>query len=779
MKKRVVAHIGLILGIICSSLLPFGTMSSSAQSSGIQLAVDCANINQDGLLVLFGSLRMQGEVGLPVGAGDINGDGRADVLFCGMYGSTGNRTNNGVVNFYISDGRDSGFINTADNPPNLFKLQGASTGDLLGTSVSAAGDVNGDGLRDVAIGACAWDRTGDVRDNSGAAYVVFGSRTPNFNADLATPDGTPPPGIIAIYGPQSGGRMGIWIDEGDVDGDGFADIVIGSDEINVDNTTAGFHVGGAYIVFGAPNLPQVIDLAAPPAGVRTARIVGQRREEHWGAALQVGDINNDGIGDIIIGGSIFRDSASYVSPTDDTGHDARGAGDGGLRPFCGEVYVIYGQHNWPATTDLSAPPATATHVIGAHTIDLLGSQVHSGDINGDGKTDLVMGALQAEAPDNRGKTGAAYIVYGAPGIVGATIDLANPDASGLHVTTIYGVHHLDCAGDSVRTFDINKDGMSDLFIGSPERTFDINSEEREDAGVTEIIYGQRDFLPSVIKLYDPPGGLAIFQLAGAHGEAQGVNGGDEFSYRLTGGDVDGDGYVDYIANAMHGDGFNNALANAGNVYIFSGKKLSARLNMLPPDQPPAPVPVLSSAILSRNGQVVQQANAGQTGLRIQISGTNLRSDTEVTINGAVVVSHLQNTNPATITVDLDENQSVRNSAGALAVRVRNTAPPASPLSNEVVAGQLIGPQITGVRIKKKSSGMLILMIDGVNFPENGTIEVRANGQSVKVKGQSFQTSEYVQCKVKAGAAPPSGTTLHVIVRAENGIASNDGTVVVP
>ena len=66
-------------------------------------------------------------------------------------------------------------------------------------------------------------------------------------------DGMPPPGVIAIYGPQSGGRMGIWIDEGDVDGDGFADIVIGSDQIN---SGGGQHVGGAYIVFGASNLPR-------------------------------------------------------------------------------------------------------------------------------------------------------------------------------------------------------------------------------------------------------------------------------------------------------------------------------------------------------------------------------------------------------------------------------------------------------------------------------------------------------------------------------------------
>lgn len=770
MSKAVVLRAGLIIGIFFSWLVPHVMISTSAQSGGsIQLAVDTADFNQDGVLVLFGGLRLQGEVGLPVGAGDINGDGRADVIFCGMFGSSASRINNGVVNIYVSDGRDSGFVNSADMPSNISRIHGAGTGDLLGTSVSANGDINGDGLRDIAIGASAWDRTNDVKDNAGAAYIILGASNFSLNADLATANGVPPPGIIAIRGPQSGGRLGIWIDEGDVDGDGFADIIIGSDEIN---TAVGQHVGGAYIVFGSPSLPSVIDLASPPAGVRTARITGQRREEHWGAALQVGDINNDGIGDIIIGGSIFRDSASYVSPTDDSGHDARGAGFGGQRPGCGEVYVIYGQHNWPDTIDLSAPPSNATHIIGANSIDLLGSQVHSGDINGDGKTDLVMGALQALAPDNVGRTGAAYIVYGDPGIVGATIDLANPQASGLHITTIYGEHHLDCAGDSLRAYDINKDGRSELFIGSPERTFEVNGVEREDTGVTEIIYGQQDFLPEVIKLYDPPLSPKVFRLAGARDD-------DEFSYRLAGGDVDGDGYIDYIANAMHGDGFGNSVLNGGNVYVFSGKKLSAKLNMLPPVDPnPTPAPQLASATLTANGQTVQQANAGQSGLRITVTGTNLRADTEVSVNGSGVVSHLES-NPARIRIELDENLAIRNSAGQLIVRARNTNPSPSTFSNELAAGRLVGPEITDVTIKKKSNGMLVFKVRGSNFPLNGSLEVRAGTQLIDLKSDSIDEAGFIDTKVKPRNAPPSGTQLRFVVRGQNGILSNEFLATVP
>lgn len=772
-NKGTQVHKGLVLGIILCMLLPLVALRAFAQGGAIQLAVDTANFNQDGLLVLFGGLRKQGEIGLPVAAGDINGDGRGDVVFCGMYGSTGNRDNNGVVNFYLSDGRDTGLVDPSLNPPNIFKLAGQRSGDLLGTSVSANGDVNGDGLRDVAIGAAGWDAPGTgVGDNRGAAYVVLGSSNFNLNADLSTQDGNPPPGVLAIYGPQSGGRMGIWIDEGDIDGDGFADIVIGSDQIN---SAAGQHVGGAYIVFGSASLPSVIDLANPPAGVRTARIVGSHQEDHWGAALQVGDINNDGIGDVIIGGSINRDSGFYVTPQDeDSGHAARAADFGGQRTQCGEVYVIYGQNNWPANISLSSPPANATHVIGAHEFDYLGSQIHSGDLNGDGRTDLVIGALRAAAPDNQGQTGAVYVIYGSATLAGATIDMANRDASGQRVSAIYGEHNLDCAGDSVRTYDINKDGLSDLFIGSPERTFVLNGEDRDDAGVTELIYGQRDFLPAVIKLYDPPASPPIFRLAGAHGEDQGLDGGDEFSYRLAGADVDGDGYVDYIANAMHGDSLNNGILNSGNVYVFSGKKLSAKLGMLPPDQ--APTPALTSASLLSNGQTVQQASAGQSGLLIAISGTNIRTDTEISVNGVSVISHPPTgSQPGQRIVSLDENLAVRNSAGPLAVRARNTVPSPSSLSNEINAGTLVGPAITKIKVKKKASGVLLLNISGSNFPSTGDVSVMVADLNIAIQSTAFEPPDFVQAKISAAAAPGPGTSLRIRVITPQGIKSNEVT----
>jgi hypothetical protein len=748
--------------------------TAARQSSGaIELAMDTA-VPQDGLLTIFGSTRLGGEIGYPVAAGDINGDGRADVITCGMYATAGpgNRLNNGLINFYISDGRDTGSVDLAQNPPNNFRLVGANAGDLLGTSASANGDVNGDGLRDVAIGAATDDGPDNGRFNCGAVYLVYGAQNFNLNADLLTNDGNPPPGIVAIYAPQVGARAGIWVDEGDVDGDGFADIIIGADQIT---DGARNHIGGAYIVFGAANLPSVIDLASPPAGVRTATIFGAGHEDHWGAALQVGDLNNDGIGDIIIGGSIFRDSASYVTPTQDNGHDSFGASFGGQRLRCGEVYVIYGARNWGASIDLRTPPATATHVIGAFGGDLLGSQVHSADINGDGRTDLIVGALQAVAPDpGIGNTGAVFVIYGAANLVGATIDLANADASGLRVTKIYGELPGDCAGDSVRSFDINKDGMAELFIGSPEHTFTINGDEREDTGDTIIIFGQSAFLPPVIKFYDPPASPKLYMLAGNDN----FDGGDEFSYRLWGADVDGDGYTDYIANAMHGDGANDALANAGQVHIFSGKKLSAKLGLLPPPVDPAPT-LLASTSLFANGQAVQQANAGQSGLRVVVNGSNFKTETLVFINGNLVVSHIPGDAQLAATqrtVELDENPSVRNSAGNLLVRVKN---PNSNLSNEVSAGKLVGPEITSIRLKVKGSGKMVFSINGTNFPANAGVSITVNAQPLTVKGVTVETSEFITAVIKPAAAPPSGSVMKVRITTSSSVQSNEVLVTKP
>src|SRR5215467_12341124 len=122
-----------IITLACASSLLLFQISAATDATGIRLAVDTKDPNQDGLLVLYGAAHRGGDIGLPVAAGDINGDGRADVAFCEMYASSPDgRLNSGQVNLYLSDGRDTGPVDAAKIPASNFSITGRSSGDLFG-----------------------------------------------------------------------------------------------------------------------------------------------------------------------------------------------------------------------------------------------------------------------------------------------------------------------------------------------------------------------------------------------------------------------------------------------------------------------------------------------------------------------------------------------------------------------------------------------------------------------------------------------------------------------
>ena len=88
--------------------------------------------------------------------------------------------------------------------------------------------------------------------------------------------------------------------------------------------------------------------------------------------------------------------------------------------------------------------------------------------------------------------------------------------------------------------------------------------------------------------------------------------------------------------------------------------------------------------------------------------------------------------------------------------------------------------LTAVSIKRKSSnGQLTFKVSGTNFPLDGTLEVRANGELVKLKSDDIDESGFTDTKVKPKNSPPAGTQLHFVVVGQNGIRSNDFLAVVP
>ncbi|MDQ3126128.1 MAG: Ig-like domain-containing protein, partial [Pseudomonadota bacterium] len=186
-------------------------------------------------------------------AGDLNGDGRADLVIGALYADPGGRDNAGET--YVVFGRAGGFganLDLSSMPASMgFTITGTAALNLTGHSVASAGDVNGDGIDDLLIGALYADGTGGV--DAGETYVVFG-RTSGFAGvlDLASLNGQTG---FAIGGTGAGDFSGHSVSAaGDVNGDGFDDLIIGAPQADPSGRT---NAGSSYVLFGAANVTRL------------------------------------------------------------------------------------------------------------------------------------------------------------------------------------------------------------------------------------------------------------------------------------------------------------------------------------------------------------------------------------------------------------------------------------------------------------------------------------------------------------------------------------------
>ena len=475
------------------------------------------------------------------GIGDINGDGRDDLLIGALSADLPGGVDAGIS--YVVYGRQGGFGASLDlanlTAAQGFAITGVNAFDYSGASVRKAGDVNGDGLADFLIGA-PWGEAAQGT-NAGESYLVFG-RAGGFGAglDLSTLNGATG---VTFRGGAAGDGLGFAVSSaGDINGDGFDDLILGAREANGGGDPDS---GSSYVVFGrAGGFAAGIDVAGL-TGANGFAILGADASDRSGYSVAAaGDVNGDGIDDLIIGAP---------------------QGDPGGRANAGEAYVVFGRlGGFGATLDLGAlSGANGFTISGVDAGDNAGWSVASaGDLNGDGRADLVIGALYAD-PGGRDNAGETYVVFGRAGGFGANLDLSSmPAAMGF---TITGTAALNLTGHSVASAgDVNGDGIDDLLIGA----IYADGSGGADAGETYVVFGRTTGFGGTLDLATLNGqtGFAIGGAAAGDFSGQSVS---------AAGDVNGDGFDDLIIGAPQADP--SGRANAGSSYVLFGAANVTRL----------------------------------------------------------------------------------------------------------------------------------------------------------------------------------------------------------
>lgn len=383
------------------------------------------------------------------GAGDVNGDGYEDIIVGAPFNDGGGATAGRAYIYF-------GGVNFNSSPDVIFS---GTTGLQLGYSVSSAGDVNSDGYDDVIVGLPAYST------NTGRAYIYLGGSNMNSGVD------------VIFTGEAANNFFGTSVsDAGDVNGDGFGDVIVGAPN-NASNT------GEAYIYFGGSVLNNAVDVTLNE---------GLANNFFGISVSKAGDFNGDGFGDVIIG--------AY-----------------GYSTNVGRAYIYYGGSTMNSTADNITLGFLSNEFYGYSVSD-------AGDFNGDGYSDVIVGGYGHSV-----SLGRAYILYGG----------ASPDATVDAVFT--GQNSGDEFGKSVSSAgDVNGDGYDDVIAGASN----FNSGD----GSAYLFRGGESPSNSAAKILPAE------------------NAGDKMGHSLTGcGDINGDGNDDFIVTANLND--QNG-TSSGRVYLY-------------------------------------------------------------------------------------------------------------------------------------------------------------------------------------------------------------------
>lgn len=464
-------------------------------------------------------------------------------------------------------------------PPGSVTFYGADAGDRAGGVI--AGDFNGDGVMDVAVGASMGDGPDNRRTDAGEVYVFLGPFPDGGALDAGQAEYD-----AIFYGAEAGDNLGRALAAADFNADGTDDLVMAA-------PAASGQAGAVYVMFGAA-LRQETDLASAEPDVLLRGAAGQ---DFAGIAMTTGDLDGDGVAELVIG-ALLADG-----PT-------------GARADAGAVYLVQGQELTAGDEINLGSLERVVH--GAEAGDHLGEALATGDVTGDGLADVVVVGTFSAGPD--GTRPGAGVTYVLASPVSYPVDLATAAPQ----LMVVGADEGDQLGHSIAVADTNLDGIDDLWLGAVSADGPGNSADLAGEGVlvtpaanqTGIVDAAADVLPIVYgpgpearlgrsaamgNLFGDEGAEMLMAAPNVAGRAGAVYilaarevplSADEAPVILRGvdeGDILGHesfgspallvagmtpGSVAVLVVAPGGDGPGNDRTDAGEVYLIPGERLS-------------------------------------------------------------------------------------------------------------------------------------------------------------------------------------------------------------